>query len=122
MLNYTDRNMNSNSNSQGTSKWFSILLIALVVIVAVQFAKPYYRYYMLLIHTKSTIKIQSTNTKIIREKIISYADMKNIPLREENLSVNIEHMTVTVSAEWSDMIDLYGYYQKRVDFVIDEEF
>lgn len=114
--------MKNNSNCQGASKWISILLIALFVLVAVQLAKPYYRYYNFLVYAKNTMKIQSSNSGTISSELISYAKIKNIPLREENLSVDIENMRVSVYAKWSDMIDVYGYYQKRVEFVIDEKY
>lgn len=102
-----------------------LLLLALVVAIAfvgISFGKPYYRYLVLGSHTRDIMKEEIGNADMIKERIRAEAKELNIPLQEDNLDVSIEKKTVKVDAHWSETVDFWGYYQKRLDFMIHEEY
>jgi hypothetical protein len=102
-----------------------LLLLALVVAIAfvgISFGKPYYRYLVLGSHTRDIMKEEIGNAGMIREKIMAEAKELNIPLQDDNLDVRIEQKIVKVDAHWSEVVDFWGYYQKRLDFAIHEEY
>jgi hypothetical protein len=113
--------MKDKLGNKGFVRRFHLILISLFLLIGIPYAKPYYRYYALLWHTGDTMKIE-TNSKNIKEKIMEYAKSKKVPLMKENLTVDIDKMTVKVKAHWNDKVDYFGYYQKKLTFSIDEEF
>ena len=40
----------------------------------------------------------------------------------EDLDVSIVNKIVKVKATWSETVDFWGYYQKKIDFVMEEEY
>ena len=108
--------------NKGFTRRVYLLLIVLLLLIAIPFAPPYYRYYGLLWHTNNTIKINAGNPSIIRKEIMSYATKKGIPLISENLTVTREKNNVKVKIYWVDTVDHFGYHQKPVTFVINDEF
>ena len=114
--------MNCVSGNQGITRRVYLLLIVLLLLITVPFAPPYYRYYGLLWHTDNVIKMNAGNHEIIRKEIQSYAMRKKIPLRNENLIVSREGRKVKVKIYWTDAVDHFGYHQKPVTFIINDEF
>lgn len=110
------------SGQQGFTRRVYLLLIVLLLLIAVPFASPYYRYYALMWHTNNTIKMNAGNHKIIRKEIMSYAIRKKIPLLNKNLTVSREGAKVKVEIFWTDAVDHFGYHQKPVTFIINDKF
>ena len=110
------------SGNQGFTRRVYLLLIVLLLLIAVPLALPYYRYYGLVWHTNNTIKMNAGNPKVIRKDIMSYAMRKKIPLLNKNLAVSREGRKVKVEIYWTDAVDHFGYHQKPVTFVINDEF
>lgn len=115
--------MKNKIGSQGFVRGLLILLIVIGLIAAgIAFAKPYYRYYTLSSNTRDILRLEIGNTKSIKERIMAEANELKIPLDEKNLDVSISNNKITkVKATWSDIFDLWGYYQKKIDFVMEEE-
>ena len=109
-------------SKQGFTRRVYLLLIVLLLLIAVPFARPYYRYYSLMWHTNNTIKMNAGNTTTIRKEIMSYATAKRIPLLNKNLIVSTEGRKVKVKLYWTDAVDHFGYHQKPVTFIINDEF
>ncbi|MEW6109241.1 MAG: hypothetical protein AB1632_08790 [Nitrospirota bacterium] len=109
--------------NQGFIKgFFSLLIIVAVFFVGISFAKPYYRYYTLGSHTRDLLKTEIGNINQIRKEIMENAAELKVPLDEKNLEVFIDHKLVKVKANWSETVDFWGYYQKKIDFVMEEEY
>jgi hypothetical protein len=103
---------------------FGLALLVALIFAGVTFARPYYRYYQLSSHTSDFLKSDIGDPNIIRKHVLDDAAELGVPLTDANLSVSIdrERKTVTVKGIWTDSVDLFGYYQKNVDFVMEEVF
>ena len=103
---------------------FGLALLVALIFTGVTFARPYYRYYQLSSHTGDFLKTDVGNLDVIRKHVLDDAAELGVPLTDENLSVTIDKAkkTVTVKGTWTDSVDLFGYYQKNVDFVMEEAF
>ncbi len=73
-------------------------------------------------HTRDIMKEEIGNVDMIKEKIMAEAKELNVPLQDDDLDVRIEKKMVKVDAHWSEVVDFWGYYQKRLDFTIHEEY
>jgi hypothetical protein len=101
---------------------FLIAVLVFIAFVGISFGKPYYRYVVLGSHTRDIMKEEIGNVDIIKEKIMADAKELNVPLQDDNLDVRIENKMVKVDAHWSEVVDFWGYYQKKLDFAIHEEY
>ena len=97
------------------------LLIALVA-AGVAFARPYYRYYTLGSHTRDFLRTDIGDGNTIKKHVMEDAAELGIPLDDRDVSVSVLKKTVKVRAAWTDTVDLWGYYQKSVDFVMEEDY
>jgi hypothetical protein len=101
---------------------FLLALVVAIAFVGISFGKPYYRYIVLDSHTRDILKEEIGNVNVIKEKIMGDARELNVPLQEDNLNVRIENKMVKVDAHWSEVVDFWGYYRKKLDFAIHEEY
>ena len=108
--------------NKGFIKMVHLLLIVLISLIVIPFAQPFIRYYSLSWHTDFMIKANPGNPMIIRKEIMSYAEKKRIPLLGKNLTVSRERRKVKVQIYWTDAIDYFGYYQKPLAFIINDEY
>jgi len=102
--------------------FFTILLLVAVVFVLISFGKPYLRYYTLGSQTRDILKMETGNIDIIRVKIKEAAKELNIPLKDKDLEVTLDQKTIRVKATWSETVDFWGYYRKKLDFTMNEEY
>lgn len=102
--------------------FFITLLLVAVIFVLISFGKPYFRYYTLGSHTRDALKMEIGNIDIIRVKIKEEAKELNIPLEDKDLEVILDQKTIRVKATWSETVDFWGYYQKKLDFTMNEEY
>jgi len=101
---------------------FWLIILAAFVFVGISFSKPYYRYYRLSSNTSDFLKTDIGNVEEIRKHIMEDAAEMKVPLDEGNLDVSIVEKIVKVKATWSETVDFWGYYQKKIDFVMEEEY
>lgn len=101
---------------------FLLLILVAVVFVGISFSKPYYRYYTLGSHTRDFLKSDVGDINSIRKNIMDNAAELKVPLDEKDLDVSIVNKFVKVKATWSETVDFRGYYQKKLDFVMEEEY
>jgi hypothetical protein len=114
--------MKKRMNSRGFIKGFFVLLVLLATAYAgISFGKPYYRYNTLRSHTKDLLLTEVGNIQSIRTKVLAEAAELKVPLKESDIQVTESQKVVRVKAAWSETVDFWGYYQKRLDFVIEEE-
>ena len=115
--------MMKNIGDRGSVMGFFLLLILVaIVFVGISFSKPYYRYYTLGSHTRDFLKTDIGNIDAIRKNIMDNAVELKVPLDEKDLDVAIVNKMVKVKATWSETVDFWGYYQKKFDFDMEEEY
>jgi len=102
--------------------FFGLFILVAIVFVGISFGKPYYRYYSLGSQTRDFLKTDVGDINAIRKDIINNAAELKVPLDEQDLDVRIEKKIVKVKATWSETVDFWGYYQKKFDFVMEEEY
>jgi hypothetical protein len=114
--------MRKDGNVGGVKGLLSLVLLVVIVFVGISFGKPYYRSYSLGSHTRDFLKTDTENIDAIRKNIMDNAAELNVPLDEKNLDVTMDKKIVHVKATWSETVDFWGYYQKKFDFVMEEEY
>jgi hypothetical protein len=102
--------------------FFCLFILVAVVFVGISFSKPYYRYYTLGSHTRDFLKSDVGVIEVIRKNIMANAAELNVPLDEKDLEVVVDRKIIKVRATWSETVDFWGYYQKKIDFVMEEEY
>lgn len=102
--------------------FFTFIVLAALAIVLVTFGKPYYRYYTLRSYTNDELLIEVGNVNTIRQKVLERAKELGVPLDPGDLEVTGDQRKVTVRAKWSEDVDFWGYYTKRLDFTLDEAY
>lgn len=102
--------------------FFWLIILAAVVFVGISFSKPYYRYYTLGSHTRDFLKSDIGNIEAIRKDVMDNAAELKIPLDEKELEVVMVNKIIKVKATWSETVDFWGYYQKKIDFAMEEEY
>jgi Tfp pilus assembly major pilin PilA len=101
--------------------WMAVFIA--IIFVAISFGKPYYRFNTLRSHTKDTLMADLGGADIIKKKIMEDAAELKVPLDEENLEVVVTPTKITkVKATWSETVDFWGYYQKKLDFIMETEY
>lgn len=101
---------------------FYLALAVAIGFVGISFGKPYYRYNTLCSHTRDMLVSESDDVVAIKKKVLNDAEELNIPLSDENVDVSINaSKVVKVRATWSEVVDFWGYYQKRLDFTMQTE-
>ena len=101
---------------------FIVLIIVACAFVAISFGKPYYRSLMLGSHTRDILKSEIGNIESIKKQTLENAKELGIPLDEKNLEVVLDKKIIRVKATWSETVDFWGYYQKKFDFALNEEY
>lgn len=111
-------------SKQGFIRGFlSLLIIVAIIYVGISFGKPYYRYNTLRSHTKDMLLTGIDNVEAVKEKVLAEAAELQIPLKESNVDVTMSPVSkaIKVKATWSETVDFWGYYQKKLDFVMTVE-
>ena len=101
---------------------FIVLIIVACAFVAISFGKPHYRSLMLGSHTRDILKSEIGNIETIKKQTLENAKELGIPLDEKNLEVVLDKKIIRVKATWSETVDFWGYYQKKFDFALNEEY
>lgn len=100
---------------------FYLVLVVAIGYVGISFGRPYIRYNTLRSHTKDMLVSELGDIGSIKKKVLDDAAELNIPLTEENLDVTVKNKIVTVKASWSEVVDFWGYYQKKLEFAMEAE-
>jgi hypothetical protein len=109
--------------NRGFVKGFLLLFIVVAIVFAgISFGKPYYRSYALGSHTRDFLKTDIGDIEAIKKNVMKDAAELHVPLDEKNLHVVHIDKIIKVKATWSETVDLWGYYQKKFDFVMEEEY
>jgi hypothetical protein len=111
--------MNTLRNEKGFIKVvFVILLLIFLGYAGIQFGMPYYRYSALKSDVKELARISLGQVEKTKEQVFERAQELKIPVSEEDIKVTKTDSTVIVKTNWSETVDILGFYQKRLDFDI----
>ncbi len=107
--------------------WIKPLLSICILVVAVytglKFGMPYYRY--------SAFKSEATDIALtagatgdlnrVRKDIYASAQSYNIPIKQDDITVERDGNNIHVQTSWSVQVDIFGVYQRTLDFNVDIE-
>ena len=96
-----------------------LLIFGLAVIITISFAMPYYRYYILKMQSEGYLKIENSIIEKLNEKIMETAKELKVPLTEDNLKITRVEETLFLKAHWTEVVDIFGKYQKELYFSLD---
>lgn len=114
--------MNYVGNRDGFIKPFIVILIlAAAVYTGWEFGMPYYRYTAFESSAEDIARLGLGNAEKIRSELFKSAKVYKVPIEEEDITVIKKANTVVVQTEWSVTIDLFGLYQRKLDFKVDFE-
>ena len=109
-------------NEKGYVKFVLIVVIlALCAYLGIQFGMPYYRYSVFKADAKEITRTSLGDIKKTQTLLYERAQELKLPIEENDISVTVQNKTVSVSTSWSETVDLFGIYQKDLNFAVDIE-
>lgn len=99
----------------------TIGILAAVIYSAVQFGMPYYRYSAFKSEAGAISRLELGDAEKIRSEVYKAAKSFKLPLEEEDIIVTKKTNTVSVRTAWSVTVDLFGLYERKLDFKVDIE-
>ena len=110
------------NNEKGYIKLiFVTALIVFLGYLGVKFGVPYYKYSAFKSDVKELARISLGDTNKTRMEIFQRAQELKLPIEEKDIEIHKKEHTVRVKTSWSETVDVFGAYQKTLDFDIDVE-
>lgn len=97
---------------------FWLVILALLVYSGFQFGMPYYRYTAFKTDVKEIARISLGEVEKTRAQIFLRAQELNIPIEEKEIVVTRTDTLVRVKVSWSESVNLFGIYQKTLNFTV----
>lgn len=97
---------------------FWLVILALLVYSGFQFGMPYYRYTAFKTDAKEIARISLGEVEKTRAQIFLRAQELNIPIEEKEIMVTRTDKLVRVKVSWSESVNLFGIYQKTLNFTV----
>lgn len=97
---------------------FWLVILALLVYSGFQFGIPYYRYTAFKTDAKEIARISLGEVEKTRAQIFLRAQELNIPIEEKEIMVTSTNKLVRVKVSWSESVNLFGIYQKTLNFTV----
>ncbi len=97
---------------------FWLVILALLVYSGFQFGIPYYRYTAFKTDAKEIARISLGEVEKTRAQIFLRAQELNIPIEEKEIMVTRTDKLVRVKTSWSESVNLFGIYQKTLNFTV----
>jgi hypothetical protein len=79
---------------------------------------PYYRYTALKTDAKEIARISLGEVEKTRAQIFLRAQELNVPIEEKEIVVTRTDTLVRVKVSWSESVNLFGIYQKTLNFTV----
>jgi hypothetical protein len=114
--------MKSLRNEKGYIKFVLVVIIlALCAYLGIKFGAPYYRYSVFKSDAKEITRISLGDVQKTKALLFERAQELKLPIEEDTISVTVNNKTVYVSTSWTETVDLFGIYQKDLNFAVDIE-
>lgn len=105
--------------------WIRPLLTIGILVVAVyagvQFGMPYYRYSAFKDEAKEIARTTAGDVKRVKEDVYASAKGFKVPVEENDISVEKKDSKLRIQTSWSEKVDIFGLYQRTLDFSVDIE-
>lgn len=99
----------------------TIIVLVIAGYVGLEFGIPYYRYTSFKNEAKEVARLELGNIEKTRAQIYNAAQELKIPIEEKDIILTKKTNTVRVQTSWSTTVDIFGVYQKTLDFSVDVE-
>ncbi len=99
----------------------TIVILLFAGYVGLQFGIPYYRYSAFESETKAIARLELGTVDKTRAQVYEAAQGFKIPIEEKDIVVNRKLHTIQVQTAWSTTVDIFGLYQKTLNFRIEVE-
>ncbi|UCG77962.1 MAG: hypothetical protein JSV21_10405 [Nitrospirota bacterium] len=96
-----------------------ILVLAFFAYAGFQFAMPYYRHAAMKSEAKEVARISLGREDKLRSMIMAAIDEYKIPINQDSIWISKTASGMHVRMQWSEEVDILGFYQKRLYFDID---
>lgn len=115
--------MNELRNEKGVVKVLIVLaLLGLSVYVGLKFGATYYRYSAFKSDAKEIARVGLGDVSRTRTMLFERAQELKLPIQsEEDINVEVVNKAVHISTSWSETVELFGAYQKELNFTVDIE-
>jgi hypothetical protein len=111
--------MKSLRNEKGYFKFvLTVIILALCAYLGIQFGMPYYRYSVFKSDAKEITRISLGEVEKTKALLFERAQELKLPIEENTISVKVKDKSVYVSTSWSETVDLFGIYQKDLNFAV----
>jgi hypothetical protein len=112
--------MNVLRNEKGFIKVaFILAVLALCIYAGFQLGTPYYRYSVFKSDAKEIARVGLGNVKRTQGMLFDRVKELKLPIAEDDISVVVTDKRVLIKTSWSETVDLFGIYQKELNFSID---
>lgn len=98
-----------------------IAIFVTAVYAGFQFGIPYYKYSAFKNEVKDIARQELGNVEKTRARVYESAQDYKIPIEQKDIIVTKTERTVRVKAAWSVDVDIWGIYQKPLEFTVDVE-
>ncbi len=99
----------------------TIILLVIAGYVGLEFGLHYYRHSAFKSEAKAIARLELGNVEKTRAQIYNAAQELKIPIEEKDIILTRKANTVRVRTSWSTTVDIFGLYQKTLNFNVDVE-
>ena len=99
----------------------SICILVVVIYSGLQFGMPYYRYSAFKSEATEIARGATGDPKRIKEDVYASAKSFKVPVEQDDITVEKEGSKVHVQTSWSVKVDIFGVYQRTLNFNVDVE-
>ena len=94
-----------------------IAIVAVTIYVGFQFGVPYYKYSAFKNDVKEIARLGLAEGRT-KQQVLEAAQGLKIPIEEKDIVVTKKAERVRVETEWTDQVDVMGFYQKTLQFTV----
>lgn len=110
---------------RGNDGFIKPLLIVVILVIAgyigLEFGIPQYRYSAFKNEAKEIARLELGNVEKTRAQVYAAAQEYKIPIEEQDIVLTKKTNTIRVQTSWSTTVDIFGIYQKTLNFTVDLE-
>ncbi len=115
-------NIIKSEKGEGLIKFFFfVALIVLAIYVGIQFGIPYYNYSAFKSDAKELAVMNIGDIEKTKKAVFERAQEIGIPIEEKDILVTKKVNITRVQTEWSETVNIFGIYEKTLEFSVDVE-